>query len=95
MRESSDPAQIKVVVEYGLFSPVVGGVECESVTLPSGSTVETLVNYLGEKYGAEAKKYLEVYSFVISRELIAGIDKPARKLKDGEWIKILAPIEGG
>ncbi|WP_309492278.1 MoaD/ThiS family protein [Candidatus Hecatella orcuttiae] len=93
--ENSGPTQIKVFIEYGWFSPIVGGVKCESITLPSGATVKTLIEHLGEKYGAEAKKYLEMYPFVISRELIAGIDKPTKKLKDGEWVKILAPIEGG
>jgi molybdopterin converting factor small subunit len=91
-----NPKKIKVFVEFGKeFSPIVHGIERENIELPEGATLQTLIKCLGEKYGEKAKKYLDAYPWVIGGEIITEIDKPRRKLKNGEWIKIIPTPDGG
>lgn len=74
---------------YASFREIVGSKE-ETIVLPDGTTVQTLL----EEY---IKRYPQIGRF--REHIILSVNKeyghPTRKLKDGDEVTFLPPVSGG
>ncbi len=82
---------MRVSVRYFAGARAAAGTADESVTLPDGATVATLVEHLVERHGPGLARVLAAASFLVDE--VAG--PPSRALGDGASVDVLPPFAGG
>ncbi len=88
--------EIVVTVNYrGLWEIPFITKKTETVCLPVGSTVDTLMNALAAKYGDEFKKIIPFCNPVILGRMITPYERGSTSLKDGDWITFAFGPDGG
>jgi molybdopterin converting factor small subunit len=88
--------EIAVTVNYrGLWDIPFITKKNETLCLPAGSTVESLMNSLAAKHGEEFKKIIPFCNPVIQGRMITPYERASTTLKDGEWITFVFGIDGG
>ncbi len=82
---------VTVVVQFFAGAAAAAGVARESVQLPGGATVATLIDQLSTAHGPGLARVLAVSSFLLD-EVAGG---PERALYDGAQVDVLPPFAGG
>jgi molybdopterin synthase sulfur carrier subunit len=92
-------------VEIRLFANLreLAGQKSVQEELSEGTTVEDAVKKLAERMGKEFQsKVLDeaghvrrIFSVLVNGQMIANLDGPLTKLKDGDVIAIFPPVAGG
>jgi len=88
--------EIAVTVNYrGLWEIPFITKKTEMVCLPVGSTVDTLMNSLSARYGAEFEKIIPFCNPVMQGRMITPYERDTTMLRDGDWISFVFGPDGG
>ena len=83
---------MNVTVRYFAAARAAAGVEIETVTVPSGATVDILLKTVRGAHGDDLARVLDRCSFLLDE--VAVRDRDAT-LHDGATLDVLPPFAGG
>jgi sulfur-carrier protein len=83
---------VNVTVRYFAAARAAAGVEVETVTVPSGATVDILLKTVRGAHGDDLARVLDRCSFLLDE--VAVRDRDAT-LHDGATLDVLPPFAGG
>jgi sulfur-carrier protein len=83
---------VNVTVRYFAAARAAAGVEVETVTVPSGATVDILLKTVRGAHGDDLARVLDRCSFLLDE--VAVRDRDAA-LHDGATLDVLPPFAGG
>ncbi len=89
-------SEVAVTVNYrGLWEIPFITKKTETICLPIGSTVDSLMNFLVSQYGEEFKKIIPFCNPVIQGRMITPYERASTVLQDGSWISFAFGPDGG